>query len=203
MPRQAHLTGNGTSEAGNDRMTFGSMSESTQTPPSMSNSSPRNAPPLDAGATVQQQSRLGLAPSGIQTHFTHPWDNPFSNSTFTYYMGPPRTSRNTGINTALIASHGHDFDGRFVGAIPISRAMNIPRHLVAGNHSHTQNTRPHFRGKAVCILNCLHCENEVCRRGMRAILLADMNIELFSTDSPPVGTLICKKSGVLPTLLGH
>ena len=53
------------------------------------------------------------------------------------------------------------------------------------------NSRPQFRSKAVCILDCKHCELEVCRRGMKAILLADMNVtksnkvELFSTDAPP------------------
>jgi hypothetical protein len=49
--------------------------------------------------------------------------------------------------------------------------------------------RPQFRSKAVCVLDCKHCDSEVCRRGMKAILLADMNIELFSTDSPPYGML--------------
>ena len=38
------------------------------------------------------------------------------------------------------------------------------------------NSRPQFRAKAVCILDCKHCELEVCRRGMKAILLADMNV---------------------------
>ncbi|KAI8906380.1 protein FAM72, partial [Gorgonomyces haynaldii] len=47
--------------------------------------------------------------------------------------------------------------------------------------------RPQFRSKVVCILSCKHCQVEVCRRGMKAILLADMNVELFSTDAPPFG----------------
>jgi hypothetical protein len=48
-------------------------------------------------------------------------------------------------------------------------------------------SRPQFRSKVVCVLDCKHCQSEVCRRGMKAILLADMNVELFSTDSPPYG----------------
>jgi hypothetical protein len=44
-----------------------------------------------------------------------------------------------------------------------------------------------FRSKVVCLLSCKHCEVQVCRRGMKAILLADMNVELFSTDAPPYG----------------
>ena len=47
------------------------------------------------------------------------------------------------------------------------------------------NAGPQFRSKTVSILDCKHCELEVCRRGMKAILLADMNVELYSTDSPP------------------
>ncbi|KAI9204807.1 protein FAM72 [Polychytrium aggregatum] len=47
--------------------------------------------------------------------------------------------------------------------------------------------RPQFRSKVVCLLGCKHCSRVVCKRGMKAILLADMNVELFSTDAPPVG----------------
>ncbi|KAJ3185359.1 Protein fam72a [Gaertneriomyces sp. JEL0708] len=64
------------------------------------------------------------------------------------------------------------------------------------HHGHTSSTTsinsadhmlPQFRTKVVCELACRHCSSNVCRRGMRAILLADMNIELFSTDIPPNG----------------
>ncbi|KAJ3184166.1 Protein fam72a [Geranomyces variabilis] len=53
--------------------------------------------------------------------------------------------------------------------------------------SNAEAIRPQFRSKIVCELTCRHCEAVVCRRGMKAILLADMNIELFSTDAPPHG----------------
>ncbi|XP_065176359.1 protein FAM72A-like [Sycon ciliatum] len=39
--------------------------------------------------------------------------------------------------------------------------------------------------KHVIQLQCKVCENFICYRGMRAILLADMSVELFSTDLPP------------------
>lgn len=48
-----------------------------------------------------------------------------------------------------------------------------------------QRARPQFRAKVVCELECLHCKTRVCDRGMKAILLADMAVELFSTDTPP------------------
>ncbi|KAJ3084269.1 Protein fam72a [Rhizoclosmatium hyalinum] len=47
--------------------------------------------------------------------------------------------------------------------------------------------RRQFRGKVVCNLSCGDCGVLVCKRGMKAILLADTTVELFSTDSPPIG----------------
>ena len=42
-----------------------------------------------------------------------------------------------------------------------------------------------FQGKYVVQLDCRFCGSCLCDRGMKAILLADTNVELFSTDSPP------------------
>lgn len=41
------------------------------------------------------------------------------------------------------------------------------------------------RSKTVYRIFCGFCSSIVCNRGMRAILLADLKVELFSTDSPP------------------
>ncbi|KAI9190252.1 hypothetical protein H9P43_001685 [Blastocladiella emersonii ATCC 22665] len=49
------------------------------------------------------------------------------------------------------------------------------------HHGHSQR----YRAKVVCMLNCKYCGTLVCHRGMKAILLADAGVELFSTDSPP------------------
>ncbi|KAI9330575.1 FAM72 protein-domain-containing protein, partial [Zopfochytrium polystomum] len=46
---------------------------------------------------------------------------------------------------------------------------------------------PQFRSKAVCQIHCLHCSAVMCRRGMKAILLGNVKVELFSTDAPPTG----------------
>jgi FAM72 protein len=46
---------------------------------------------------------------------------------------------------------------------------------------------PQFRSKTVCRLFCTHCDSALCERGMRAILLGNINVELFSTDIPPQG----------------
>ncbi|KAI8809697.1 FAM72 protein-domain-containing protein [Cladochytrium replicatum] len=60
------------------------------------------------------------------------------------------------------------------------------------NVSYTPRTsvRPQFRSKVVCELACRHCQVIVCKRGMKAILLADTNVELYSTDSPPSGVAL-------------
>ncbi|PIA15398.1 hypothetical protein COEREDRAFT_74847 [Coemansia reversa NRRL 1564] len=42
------------------------------------------------------------------------------------------------------------------------------------------------RSKSACRLYCRYCHNNVCLKGMRALLLADNRIELFSTDMPPM-----------------
>ncbi|KAH6574948.1 hypothetical protein BASA62_002208 [Batrachochytrium salamandrivorans] len=49
------------------------------------------------------------------------------------------------------------------------------------------SVHPQFRSKAVCKLFCHHCESLICLRGMRAILLGNAEVELFSTDTPPNG----------------
>jgi hypothetical protein len=43
----------------------------------------------------------------------------------------------------------------------------------------------HLRNKIVFSLTCRYCRSFVCNRAMRAILLADTKVELYSTDIPP------------------
>ncbi|KAL7752251.1 hypothetical protein RI367_002296 [Sorochytrium milnesiophthora] len=63
------------------------------------------------------------------------------------------------------------------------------QHRQTGSVSQRRQMPPHlqqqFRTKAVCKLSCNHCNSLLCMRGMRAILLADTRVELFSTDAPP------------------
>ena len=49
-----------------------------------------------------------------------------------------------------------------------------------------KSLHPTFQKKKVLELLCRFCGNIVCNRGMKAILLADTAVELFSTDIPPV-----------------
>ncbi|XP_076845374.1 protein FAM72A isoform X1 [Brachyhypopomus gauderio] len=46
-----------------------------------------------------------------------------------------------------------------------------------------------FKNKCVTQVNCIYCDSLLCTRGMKAVLLADTEIELFSTDIPPNRTV--------------
>lgn len=48
---------------------------------------------------------------------------------------------------------------------------------------------PTFRKKYVVQLECRSCGKVLCKRGMKAILLADTAVELYSTDLPPHETV--------------
>ncbi|KAK2547988.1 Protein FAM72A [Acropora cervicornis] len=49
----------------------------------------------------------------------------------------------------------------------------------------SRGVHPAFHTKSVVKLECKYCEKNICARGMRALLLADTNVELYSTDFPP------------------
>eukprot|EP01134_Creolimax_fragrantissima_P004234 CFRG4234T1 len=53
----------------------------------------------------------------------------------------------------------------------------------------SQIAQQQFEAKTVCNLTCRFCQSELTDRGMRAILLGDTNVELYSTDLPPTNTL--------------
>lgn len=95
----------------------------------------------------------------------------FSNSSRSHHHGRPR------------AEHG---DSPSVQAI-------FEQHYRAQSQSHppqaqtqSQTNNHHFRYKIVCLLTCRSCGQELCNRGMKAILLADTKVELYSTDCPPL-----------------
>uniref|UniRef100_UPI00358E5DE8 protein FAM72A-like n=1 Tax=Myxine glutinosa TaxID=7769 RepID=UPI00358E5DE8 len=49
--------------------------------------------------------------------------------------------------------------------------------------------RSKFINKLVLELRCKYCDACLSRRGMKAVLLADVAMELFSTDKPPAGAV--------------
>jgi hypothetical protein len=89
---------------------------------------------------------------------------------------------------------------------PIAHPVSPSAHLVPRNHPPTAATpaataavtartrlptppsiHPQFKSKAVCKLYCKFCKAPVCNRGMKAILLGNTKVELYSTDHPPAG----------------
>ncbi|KAG0228653.1 Protein fam72a [Mortierella sp. GBA43] len=65
---------------------------------------------------------------------------------------------------------------------------NRPSNVHPSHHNNiSPSLHPQFRAKAVCRLTCKSCLADVCMRGMKAILLADSRVELYSTDRPPKG----------------
>lgn len=76
---------------------------------------------------------------------------------------------------------------------PNSFHTSQPSHQQQQQQRHTLHQQPPrdfanaYPMKPVYKLSCKHCCNVICARGMKAILLADTSIELYSTDTPPRG----------------
>ncbi|RKO87193.1 protein FAM72, partial [Blyttiomyces helicus] len=65
--------------------------------------------------------------------------------------------------------------------------------MLGGGSGLEPSLHPQFRSKTVCTLRCRHCVSVVCGRGMKAILLGDTTVELYSTDSPPCSVQLVEK----------
>jgi len=55
--------------------------------------------------------------------------------------------------------------------------------------SHSPENHEDFSKKAVIEINCIFCDTSLTVRGMKANLLADSAVELFSTDCPQIGNV--------------
>ncbi|KAF9980985.1 Protein fam72a [Mortierella antarctica] len=66
---------------------------------------------------------------------------------------------------------------------------NSDRYNSSYSGHHMSSTGPGASGgthsKTVCRMDCRYCSAVVCLRGMKAMLLADTTVELYSTDHPP------------------
>lgn len=49
-----------------------------------------------------------------------------------------------------------------------------------------------FGRRKVYNIKCCYCENHLCNRGMRAMLLSDLDTKLYSTDISPKPYAICQ-----------
>jgi hypothetical protein len=70
---------------------------------------------------------------------------------------------------------------------------NSTRIIINRIHQRPPTVHPHFRNKRVHKVFCKNCNADLCERGMRAILLGNTNVELFSTDRPPSGVELVEK----------
>lgn len=64
-------------------------------------------------------------------------------------------------------------------------ASSIQNNLGVNPAATSHRSSNALRNKIVYKLNCAYCCTSVCERAMRAILLADTKVELYSTDIPP------------------
>ncbi|KAJ3404716.1 hypothetical protein CcCBS67573_g03726 [Chytriomyces confervae] len=81
----------------------------------------------------------------------------------------------------------------------LAGSSSPPRQVSSSNRG--PSIHPQFRSKAVCKLFCNHCKELLCRRGMKAILLGNTKVELFSTDSPPTGVQLVFDDYTTPNCL--
>lgn len=65
----------------------------------------------------------------------------------------------------------------------------------------SRRIHPAFQSKTVVKLECKYCERSICARGMRALLLADTKVELYSTDLPPEKWAKCILTRKITSLL--
>eukprot|EP00833_Pecoramyces_ruminatium_P003135 jgi/Orpsp1_1/1177167/evm.model.c7180000060442.1 len=106
----------------------------------------------------------------------------------------------TNIVNNLIYSRMHNNQSTALSNISMNSQNILPSntntHHNRSHHYHNISSRPNysssslhssFKSKSVCQLNCRYCHGVLCRRGMKAILLADTRVELYSTDAAPIG----------------
>ena len=97
-------------------------------------------------------------------------------------------SPNNSSETPTVSNNDVGTNNRHAAASGLATVLPQRR---SGTHSGpgtvNPSIHPHFRSKAVCELFCRSCGSLMCVRGMRAILLGNTEIELYSTDIPPEG----------------
>lgn len=68
---------------------------------------------------------------------------------------------------------------------PMGRGLGISNAQLCGAFGGAMSGS--FRERCVSVLRCRFCRHVLSSRGMRAVLLADADVQLFSTDIPPAG----------------
>ncbi|KAI9164417.1 hypothetical protein H9P43_008268 [Blastocladiella emersonii ATCC 22665] len=123
-----------------------------------------------------QQRAAAMAAAHTPPNQVVAWPNLMSaTATGTVLPGP---------NTSAAAAEPH-FERTSVGSfLVVPNAATAASARPTPPASAPSQLHPQFRSKPVARLSCRHCARVVCTRGMKAILLADTRVELYSTDSP-------------------
>lgn len=124
----------------------------------------------------------------LPPHLTdHPMEQP---SQSTQQVQPPRRRR----TERLVTANGSVIQFNPERFAPLERFLEAGRHFQQQQQQqqqqHIGSQQPqrnngHLRNKLVFRLHCRYCQSGCCNRAMRAILLADTKVELYSTDIPP------------------
>ncbi|KAJ3373421.1 Protein fam72a [Allomyces arbusculus] len=143
-------------------------------PPPETNPTPRNAAqwPTSARRNAMRASRIASS-----------------------LLNPPGSPTATAAEAAQLYYH-HQQTTTAIGYIPVrelppgaSSLRPAPVPAPAVPDTSVAHLHPQFRSKPVCDLLCRHCTRTIGKRGMKAILLADTKVELYSTDAPLVGAI--------------
>lgn len=139
----------------------------------------------------------------VPTSPTEMIDNNIESELSTSYSGRTNTSsfNSNTINTVTVNNRNNvNFDVPDLqsptGLTSIASATGVPiqqlQQILRGaaplnppSVTRSNNIQNSLRNKIVYKLTCTFCKIPVCNRAMRAILLADTKIELYSTDIPP------------------
>ncbi|KAJ3104752.1 Protein fam72a [Phlyctochytrium planicorne] len=137
--------------------------------PSSSTSSSSSSSSQITAVPMSAISRPFPSSALMQSARTNPVIPTTSNTTVTYQSRA--SSRRTAVPTAPLRTR----------STPIASTNPV--------------TTPPFRSKPVHNLSCLHCATPICSRAMKAILLSNTRLELYSTDMAPaeVEMVDCEK----------
>ena len=136
---------------------------------------------------TQAQSQDNIHAAMISHQGTSVWDQAPSNTSSAHHIHQSSTASLPPPQAYYVTRGGRTAQRQFPmldGGFGSDNVSLLPRQLGSsiGSASNPQ-ARPQFRSKVVCVLDCKHCSSQVCKRGMKAILLADMNVCSLSVKS--------------------
>ena len=96
----------------------------------------------------------------------------------TQHSQPQHSTQSQHISSQIFARRRASHNSGIAGVVNLGPGGSIV-------HPRAFSPNSPLRNKIVYVLNCVSCSTILCTRAMRAILLADTKLELYSTDIPP------------------